>query len=79
MSDLATPERLLKPKEAAEILQLSPVQIYRLVRQGELPAVIIGKSVRFRPGQLADFVDEHNRNVKSSNPSIIGNSKGNGS
>lgn len=63
MSDLVIPERLLKPKEAAEILQLSQVQIYRLVRQGELPAVIIGRSVRFRPGQLDDFIDIHNKNT----------------
>jgi excisionase family DNA binding protein len=64
MSDQTLPERLLRPKEAAEILQLSQVQVYRLVRQGELPAVIIGKSVRFRADQLSDFVDEHNKNLK---------------
>jgi len=64
MSDQSTPEKLLKPSEAAEILQLSQVQVYRLVRQGDLPAVVIGKSVRFRLGQLIDFVDDHNVNKK---------------
>jgi excisionase family DNA binding protein len=79
MSNQAAPERLLRPKEAAEILQLSQVQIYRLVRQGELPAVVIGKSVRFRANQLADFVEEHNRNVKIGKQSISENNRGNGS
>jgi excisionase family DNA binding protein len=65
--DQILPERLLRPKEAAEILQLSQVQIYRLVRQGDLPAVVIGKSVRFRVGQLITFVDDHNKNINRSN------------
>jgi len=66
MLDLVTPERLIKPKEAADILQLSQVQIYRLVRQGDLPAVVIGRSVRFRAGQLADYIDQNNINIKKS-------------
>ncbi len=60
-------ERLLRPREAAELLQLSRVQIYRLVRQGELPAVVIGRSVRFRAGQLADYINANNVNVKPGN------------
>jgi len=65
--NLSLSERLLRPREAAQILQLSQVQIYRLVRSGELPAVVIGRSVRFRSDQLSDFVDSHNKNVESVN------------
>ncbi len=64
MMDQPIPETLLRPKQAAEILQLSQVQIYRLVRQGELPAVVIGRSVRFRAGQLADYINANNINIK---------------
>ena len=67
MPDQTLPERLLRPREAAEILQLSTVQIYRLVRTGELPAVVIGRSVRFRSGQLAEFINANNINTKPGN------------
>jgi excisionase family DNA binding protein len=72
MADLPSPEILLRPKQAAEILQVSQVQVYRLVRQGELPAVIIGRSVRFRPGQLAEFIRQNSVNTQK-----LGNGKHN--
>ncbi len=65
MADQQIPETLLKPKQAEEILQLSRGQIYRLVRQGYLPAVIIGRSVRFRACQLAEFINQHNKNIQA--------------
>ena len=73
MTDQPIPEKLIKPKDAAEILQLSQVQVYRLVRQGELPAVVIGRSVRFRAGQLTEFINQNNVNVHKSKDGPNGN------
>jgi excisionase family DNA binding protein len=73
MTDQIIPEKLIKPKAAAEILQVSQVQVYRLVRQGDLPAVIIGRSVRFRAGQLAEFISQNNVNVQKSKDGSNGN------
>ena len=73
MTDQPIPEKLIKPKDAAEILQLSQVQVYRLVRQGELPAVVIGRSVRFRAGQLAEFISRNNINIHKSKDGLYGN------
>jgi excisionase family DNA binding protein len=55
-------ERLLRPREVAQILQLSQMQIYRLARKGELPSVQVGKSVRFKPSLIANFIKENSKN-----------------
>jgi excisionase family DNA binding protein len=44
-------------KTLAEKLALTPVTIYRLVDQGKLPAVKIGKSIRFRPQDIDAFLE----------------------
>jgi excisionase family DNA binding protein len=40
--------RLLKASDVAERLQCSPFLVYELARDGRLPAVRIGRLVRFR-------------------------------
>lgn len=44
-------------KTLAEKLAVTPITIYRLVDQGKLPAVRIGKSIRFDPDAIANFLD----------------------
>jgi len=41
-------ERLLTPKQVAELLQVHPKTVYGWARNGELPCLRIGKVVRFR-------------------------------
>lgn len=56
------PERLLKPAEVAEVLQVSKTQVYRLM-ENELPCVRFGKStVRVRAGDLTAYIEEHRIN-----------------
>jgi excisionase family DNA binding protein len=52
----ATIERLVTAREAAEQLRISLPQIYELARHGILPAVRIGRGLRFSPQRLAEFV-----------------------
>lgn len=40
--------QLLTPSEVADLLQLSKATIYRLAESGDLPAIRIGRAVRFR-------------------------------
>ena len=49
-------ERLLKPAEVAEILRLSIGQIYALLKEGEIPSIRIGKTVRVRREDLDQFL-----------------------
>ncbi len=44
-------------EEASELLSLSRAQLYRLIDQGDLETVKIGKSRRITFGQLGAFVE----------------------
>jgi len=41
----------------AEKLAVKPLTIYRLVAEGRLPAVRIGRSIRFEPDAITAFLD----------------------
>ena len=58
-SQTQKPIRLLTPKEAAEFLSVSIRTIQRLVVAGDLRAVRISKSMRFRMDDLLHFVDRN--------------------
>jgi excisionase family DNA binding protein len=57
-------ERLLKPAEIAEILQVSRALAYSLLQRGEIPAVRIGTVVRVRRRDLEKYINEkaHQKN-----------------
>jgi excisionase family DNA binding protein len=44
--------RLLTVAQAAEICQLSQRQIRRMIRNGDIPVLRFGRSVRVRPADL---------------------------
>jgi excisionase family DNA binding protein len=56
----ATPlERLLSVEEAIACLGISRSKLHELVRAGEIRAVKIGRSVRFRATALQAFIEAH--------------------
>lgn len=52
-------EALLTIKDVQELTQLSRTKVYGLIRDGELPAVRIGRSVRVRQGELDNWIVSH--------------------
>lgn len=44
-------------KALAEKLSVVPLTIYRLVDQGKLPAVRIGRTIRFKPADIDAFLE----------------------
>jgi excisionase family DNA binding protein len=50
--------RLLRGKEVAQILNVSKAFAYRLMAEGEIPTVRLGRSVRVRPEDLEQFIAE---------------------
>jgi excisionase family DNA binding protein len=54
------PERLLTPKEVAEILSVSVAWVldHASRRRPLLPSVKLGKAVRFRREQVEEFIKE---------------------
>jgi excisionase family DNA binding protein len=57
------PERLLTPKEVAEILAVSPAWVldHSSRRRPHLRSVKLGKAVRFRATDVAQFIHECGR------------------
>ena len=67
-------EELLTTKEAAKFLRVSPIQVYRLTRQGELPVIRRGRRyTRYRKSDLIVFLDRHTvrEEMKDENSSRI--------
>lgn len=52
-----TSKLLLTPREAAEALSVCEKTLFNLTRRGELPAVKIGRSVRYAVDDLRAFVN----------------------
>ncbi len=44
--------KLLTVTEAAQALRLNPWTVYQMVRDGKLPAIRFGRSIRFDQAQL---------------------------
>ena len=51
-------EQLLTVAEVADLLRVSTMTVYRLIRSGELPAVRVGRNYRVRRGDLDSYLQE---------------------
>lgn len=54
--------RLLKADELAERLQVSRYKAYELLRNGDIPAVLIGRLVRCREEDVRAFIEARRTN-----------------
>lgn len=43
----------------ASFLAMPRNEVYKLVAAGELPAVRVGRRIRFRPDDILQFVEDH--------------------
>jgi excisionase family DNA binding protein len=48
--------RFLTPQEVADLLRVSNMTVYRLIKAGELPAVRVGKAFRLREDDLDAYI-----------------------
>lgn len=49
---------MLTVNEVAEYLRVNPQTVYRKAKAGELPAVRIGRVIRFRKAELEAWLDQ---------------------
>jgi len=49
---------LLTVAEVAELLRVSNMTVYRLIKAGDLPALRVGKNYRIREADLSTFLTE---------------------
>ena len=59
-------DRLLKINEIAEILNISLDRAYTLSREGIIPSVRIGRSLRFSEGDIDNFIKQGGRGYEES-------------
>lgn len=52
-------EELITVKELAELWRVSPEWIYDNVTAGHIPCVRLGRHVRFRPADLATYLEDN--------------------
>lgn len=52
------PTAVLDVREAAAYLALTEQTLYRMVRRGALPHTRVGRSIRFRVGDLDRYLEE---------------------
>lgn len=43
--------------EVAQLMRVSTMTVYRLIKAGDLPAVRVGKSYRIREGDVESYLD----------------------
>lgn len=55
--------RLLTAGQAAERLDVTLARLYELARTGTLPAVRIGRQIRFSPEALAEWIENRGRSL----------------
>ena len=53
---------------AAEILGVHPWTLYRWAREGRIPAVRLGRSVRFRVAALREWLEQQEREAMKKGP-----------
>lgn len=50
-------DRFYTVKTLADKLAVQPLTVYRLIKQGKIPAVKIGRSIRFDPDAVDAFLE----------------------
>lgn len=58
------PVGLLTPKDIAQRLSVSDAMVYKMVREGDLEAVHIGRLVRIRPESYERLLDERSSRAR---------------
>lgn len=56
-SEAPNGDRLHTVAEVAEHMRVSNMTVYRLIKDGTMPAVRVGKSYRIRQGDLDTYLD----------------------
>ena len=64
----AVPYDLLTPREVAEVMRVSTMTVYRLIKSGELPAIRVGKHLRIRGNDVVTFLDARVVHASSFDP-----------
>jgi excisionase family DNA binding protein len=51
-------DRLLMVREVAELMRVSNMTVYRLIKAGDLPAIRVGKNFRIRRSDVESYLGD---------------------
>jgi excisionase family DNA binding protein len=54
----ALSDRLLMVREVAELMRVSNMTVYRLIKAGDLPAIRVGKNFRIRRSDVESYLGD---------------------
>jgi excisionase family DNA binding protein len=57
-------QRLMTIREIADYLRLSKVTVYKMTRQGKIPALKIGKQWRYDKSEIDSWVKQKSNNKR---------------
>jgi excisionase family DNA binding protein len=60
---LTTEHQLLTVREVAESMRVSTMTVYRLIRDGDMPAIRVGKHFRLRVDDVQSFLEARTVNA----------------
>jgi excisionase family DNA binding protein len=58
MEALSVEEELVEPEEAAKILSVKTITVYKWVSERKIPFIKVGGALRFRPAALREWLRE---------------------
>ena len=61
VNNLRVGQLLLTPRQAAEALQISERKLWGMKASGEIPHVLLGRSVRYPLADLQQWIDERKK------------------
>lgn len=56
-------DRLLMVREVAELMRVSNMTVYRLIKAGDLPAIRVGKNFRIRRSDVESYLGDRSYGV----------------
>ena len=62
---MTTEHQLLTVREVAESMRVSTMTVYRLIRDGDMPAIRVGKHFRLRADDVELFLEARTVNAGS--------------
>jgi excisionase family DNA binding protein len=60
--------RLIRAEEVANSLGITRLKVYRMAKDGTLPSVKFGKSIRFDPDVLTEWIEKNLSEGKPTEP-----------
>jgi excisionase family DNA binding protein len=64
INPMATNDEVVTVKEASKLLQIHESKVFRMIREGKIPSLRIGKDLRLRKDRLVSWLAEQRQRLQ---------------